>query len=147
MEEEAMKTVVGVFETANAGGALTKLYRHGFKPEEVTVIDRDRMVRGPAFADSDTEVLAAAGAANTGGAGSGSTPSPMAVPVVGLAVLKGNMHDVLRDLGVGEEESTFYENTLKKRATLIVVRTANERAADAETTMRQSMASNVSQIK
>jgi hypothetical protein len=142
-----MKTVVGVIETANAGAALDKLYRHTFKPEEVTVIDRDRIVRGPAFANSDSEVVAAAGAANASGSGSTGSPNPMAVPAVGLAVLKGNAHDTLRDLGVGQEESTFYENALKKGATVIVVRTADERAAEAETTMRQSMASNVSQLK
>ncbi len=142
-----MKTVIGVFETVNAGGALSKLYREGFKPEEVTVLDRDRIVRGPAFADNETQALAAAGASTTSGTGSTGTPNLIAVPVVGLAVLKSNAHDVLHDLGVSEEESVFYENALKKNATLIAVRTSGERAAQAETTMRQAMASNVSQLK
>jgi hypothetical protein len=108
MEENAMRTVVGVLETANAGSALNKLYRQGFKPEEVTVIDRDRIVRGPSSGDSDTEVLAVAGAANTSGSGFSGSPSPLAVPVVGLAVLKSNamMYCAIQAPGKRERPST-----------------------------------------
>ncbi len=142
-----MKTIIGVFETANAGGALNKLYSHNFKPEEITVIDRERIIRGPSFPDNNTEVVAAAGAANTSNTATAGSPSPLAIPMVGLAVLKTNAVDVLRDLGVSSEESRFYENTLKKGATLIAVRTDDKRATEAETTMRQAFASNVSQLK
>jgi len=142
-----MKTVVGVFETANAGSTLNKVYQRGFKLDDITVIDRDRVVRGPAFPDSKTDAVAAVGAANTGGSGASGTPSPMGVPIVGLAVLKSNVRDVLGDLGVSDEESDFYETTVKKGVTLIVVRTGDDRAAEAENTMRHAFASKVAQLK
>jgi hypothetical protein len=109
------------------------------------VLDRDHMVHGPAFPDSNSDVVAAVGAGNAGG--TAATPSPIAVPIVGVSVLKGSVRDVLGDLGISDEEADFYENAVQKGATLIVVRTDDKRVGKAERIMRRAFASNVAQLK
>lgn len=152
------KAVVGIFRAEErAERAVRALKDAGFSEKEISVVERDRRkAGGEGGGRDDTEVageelgagvtwggvvggaaglLASVGALAIPGIGPIVAAGPIAATLTGAAT--GGLAGGLVDWGIPEAEGRRVEEEVKRGATVVLVRTSDDRAHKAEGILRE----------
>lgn len=124
------KTVVGLFSSGkDAERAMNELDKQGFDVEnhKIQVIDQSRLM-----AEQPVEMTGKGeGVAVTPNTGPTFPIPPVSIPESDAKTVETNARAMLTDLGVDEEEASFYAGHVAHSSTLIVLEADEERAAQA----------------
>ncbi len=138
------KKVVGLFDNQeDLGQAVGKLHERGFGQEEddLLLIDKDHLSgETPILQQDEPFIVTPLSSSGTGGA--------TAVPTeknVGTEKKSGMIiEDKLTDLGIDDDERSFYAQHLRRGNTLVVVEADDDEAAESAQRIMKQTASKVS---
>lgn len=134
------KTVVGLFDNdAQVEQAVKELQKEGFGQqdnERISVIDEYRLTEEIPLDEYGQQKITPAAASGTGSAGLPTIPTP--VVQSDSQSIENAVNDLLNDLGVGEEEATFYARQVARGNKLVIVEVGEDQAAEVLRIMQQA---------
>ena len=142
-------TVVGLFrDHTEAQAAIHDLQNDGFQREDISLVSRDGVAEPGHATESELNSGTAKGAAISGAAGALLGFAALAIPGIGpilamgplaaaltgagVGAATGGMLGALADMGVPEHEGHYYQDSVKKGGSLVVVHTGVDTAERAQ---------------